>query len=116
MISERQAVAIIEDELTAADLKHLHIKHLYDFLQVYASKTVELGEQQDLQKFEVKLIVADRLYTEGSLDLKEIMENVYMSLVSHCLKLHPDLMRVAKGHLPQALMAQIRKDQLSNHS
>ncbi len=106
---------MIEEELTAYDLKILHTKHLYDFMQVYVSNTVQLGEQHDLRKFESQLIVADRLYTEGSLELKEIIEDVYITGLSHCLELHPDLMRIAKGHLPQALMERMRKDQLSNN-
>jgi hypothetical protein len=115
MISERQAVAMIEDELTAYDLKHLHAKHLHDFMQVYATKTVEYGEQLDLRKFESQLIVADRLYTEGSPELKESIEDVYIPGLSHCLDLHPDLVRIAKGHLSLALMARMRKDQSSNN-
>jgi len=115
MISERQAVAMIEEELTANDLKHLHTKHLHDFMQVYASNTAQLGEQLELRKFESQLIVADRLYTEGSLELKEVMEDVYISGLSHCLELHPDLMSIAKGHLPLALITRMQKDQLSNN-
>ncbi|MEJ0056708.1 MAG: hypothetical protein WDN75_14245 [Bacteroidota bacterium] len=69
----------------------------------------------ELKKFETQLIVAGRLYAEGTKEIKEVMENVYISTLSHVLELKPELLQIAKGSLNASLLGVMRKSQLSNN-
>ncbi len=50
MISERQAVMMMEDELPPNELKNLRTKHLYGCMQAYASQVSELGQRGRTEK------------------------------------------------------------------
>ncbi len=115
MISQRQAILMIEDELPAVELKHLQSKHLYEFMQSYASRISTLGENGELKKFETQLIVADRFYREGCDEVREAMEKIFISTVSHSLERKPELLAIAKKNLSKFLLKVMRNDQLASN-
>src|SRR5882762_6068165 len=104
MISERQALIMIEDELAQQEFSRLQRKHLYEVMQAYASRISQLGEEGHLKKFETQLDVADRLYNEGATEVRTLMETVYMSTLSHTLERKPELLTIAKRHLNRFLL------------
>ena len=104
MISEHQAVMMIETELPAVERNRIQKKYLYEFVQSYASRMCELGTIGDKQNFETQLMVANRLYSEGCEEVKEVMEKVFMSSLSHMLELNKELLVLAKKNLHGNLM------------
>jgi hypothetical protein len=115
MISERQALMMIEEELAPQEFTLLQRKHLYQVMQAYASRISRLGEEGHLKKFETQLEVADRLYVEGTEVVRELMEKVYMSTLSHSLERKPELLAIAKKHLSKFLLKVMHTSQLPNN-
>ena len=96
MISVQQAVMMIENELPTVELNRIQKKYLYAFVQSYAARMCELGAIGDKQNFETQLMVANRLFAEGCEEVKEVMEKVFLSSLSHRLELNNDLLFLAK--------------------
>jgi len=115
MITESQAVMMIRDELPANELRHLQIKQLYESMQVFANSVIHLGENGELKRFETQLMVSDRMYVEGNSQVKEVMEKVYISSLSHTLERKPELLLMAKKILNAGLLNVMRHDQLANN-
>ena len=106
---------MIEDELPSLELKKLQKKQLYEFIQSYATGISILGETGDLKKFETQLVVANRLYTEGTGEVREVMEQVYMSTLSHSLERKPELLKLARKNLSRVLLKVMQRDQLASY-
>jgi exonuclease V gamma subunit len=115
MISERQALMMIEDEMAQQEFIRLQRKHLCEVMQAYASRISQLGEEGHLKKFEIQLEVADRLYNEGTAEVRELMEKVYMSTLSHALERKPELLAIAKKHLSRFLLKVMHTNQLPDN-
>ena len=106
---------MIGEELPDYELKRLQTKQLYESMQVYANSIVALAECGDLKNFQTQLIVADRLYVEGNDQVKDVMEKVYISSLSHTLERKPELLQMAKNFLNWKLLSVMRHDQLANN-
>lgn len=111
MITERKAVSMIENEIPQSESRRLEIRNLYQFMQAYATLTCDLGERSLLNEFETQLCVANQLYSEGSKNVKEAMEQVYISTLSHSLELKPELLSLARRNLSGSLLNVMYRNQ-----
>jgi hypothetical protein len=84
-------------------------------MQSYASRICELGEAGELKRFETQLIVANRLYAEGCEEVREVMEKVYISTLSHSLERKPELLALAKKNLHWMLLKTMQQYQLAGN-
>ncbi len=114
MITERQAVLMIENEIPQSEARRLEKRNLHEFMQAYACRTTDLGDRLLLKEFETQLLVANRIYTEGNKDVKEVMELVYISILSHSLQRKQELMCLAKKYLSASLLQIMYRDQLAS--
>lgn len=114
MITERQAVLMIENELPQIESRRLEKKNLYEFMQAYANRTCHLGELSELKAFETNMLVANRLYTEGNEEVREVMELVYISTLSHSLERRQELLSLARQYLSASFLKITYRDQLAS--